>query len=102
MATRRYRKSRKSCKYGKLKRPVRTKSGRKRKCKKKRKRSSKRRKRKTRKSRKRKSKKKRRKHKVFTYSSRVGGTSMGVSSDGSMSYGYSDPSGSTNVSCVIM
>ncbi len=103
MGTKKYRRT---CKYGKLKRPVRTKSGRKRKCKTKRKVSSKRRSKRSRKKkhtkkRNTKRKKSRRKHNIITYTSHSPGSSMGISSDGSMRYRSSDKYGSSSVYCVI-
>ena len=63
MGTRIRKKSRKSCKYGKLKRPVKTKSGRKRRCKKSKSRRKKSKRRGRKKSRRRKKSKSRRKKK---------------------------------------
>jgi hypothetical protein len=86
---RKTRKSRKTCKHGKLKKSVRTKSGRKRKCKKKRRKSSKKSKRK-------------RKHKIVTFRSYSGGSNLGISTDGTLRYGYSDPNTNMEANCIIL
>tara|TARA_B100001115_G_C15817714_1_gene406181 strand:- start:624 stop:923 length:300 start_codon:yes stop_codon:yes gene_type:complete len=99
MATKRKksRRTRRSCKHGKLKRQVRTKSGRKRKCKKQRRKSSKSRKKKGSRTRKRS-----RKHKLVTFTSYSGGSNLGISTDGTLSYGYSDPNTRLDANCTIL